>query len=120
MHDLPKTIFIDIDGTILKHLGTLQNMMWSKKAIATQGAVEKMNYWYNIGYRIIITTARPESMRIITEKQLYQCGIVYHTLIMSLPVGPRVVINDKKPQKDEDMAISINLTRDEGLEHIEI
>ena len=59
-------------------------------------------------------------MRKVTERQLSECGIFYDQLIMGIGGGKRVLINDRKPNKTEDYAISINLKRNYGIADIEI
>lgn len=39
-----------------------------------------INYWYDIGYEIILITARNESTTKDTKKWLSKCGIKYHKL----------------------------------------
>jgi hypothetical protein len=58
-------------------------------------------------------------MRKITESQLSEIGIFYDYLIMGITSGPRVLINDKKPD-NEMTAFSFNLIRNEGIKNIDI
>lgn len=117
----PKTFFIDIDGTIL-----VQGDKWESGKVAderefkeTPGSVRKINKLYTDGHMIILTTARAEPYRLRTESQLERIGLQYHKLIMSLPTGQRVLINDRKPEEEIDTAIAINLDRDVGLGEID-
>ena len=59
-------------------------------------------------------------MRKVTEKQLWKAGIIYDQLIMGIGGGQRYLINDLKPGRDYDTAISINVERDTGIGDIEI
>lgn len=96
------TIFLDIDGVLVKG-------GWDGELLDTA----KLWEWWDAGYKIILTTGRPETMRAHTVKTL---GVVpYHQLIMDVGDGPRVVINDLKPYSDRPMAIALNLKRNEGL-----
>lgn len=63
-----KTIFCDIDGTLLSHQGTLSCISEEQKVLP--GVHEKFDEWSFKNYTIILTTARPESMREMTIKQL--------------------------------------------------
>lgn len=112
------TIFLDIDGTILRHKDTLQNMLMSEPELL-DGTLDKLYHWHNQGYTIILTTARPEGSRYKTEKQLNELGIVYSGLIMNLSSGPRIVINDTKPD-GTITAIAKPLVRDTGIKDIEL
>jgi hydroxymethylpyrimidine pyrophosphatase-like HAD family hydrolase len=115
----PKTIFCDIDGTLIEHFPPGSNFHeFSPKALP--GVTEKILEWDKKGYRIILTTGRKESMRKFTEKQLEQAGIFYDMLIMGIGGGVRVLINDYKPNSTEETAIAIVVDRDKGIKDIEI
>ena len=51
---------------------------------------------------IIFTTGRPTMFRKMTVGSLKHYGIPYDALIMDLPSGPRILVNDNKPPKDPD------------------
>jgi len=108
-----KTIFCDIDGTLLKHHGGLYQITQSK-AILLPNAIGCIKAWKDKDYRIILTTGRPESMRDLTVEQLREVGIFYDMLIMGLPRGERIVINDCKPDRTIT-ATAINIPRNEGF-----
>lgn len=115
---MSKTIFIDIDGTILSHPRNVSNVhKYEQKRL--DGVLDKFNEWLVKDYMIIITTARPESLREITLKQLESLGLFCHQLVMGCRCGPRIVINDIKD--DGTMtAFAINLNKNEGLTNIQI
>jgi hydroxymethylpyrimidine pyrophosphatase-like HAD family hydrolase len=114
-----KSLFIDIDGVIFK-----QGNSWPDVYHDTQvlpGSKEKLVEWNLAGHRIILTTGRPECFRALTEKQLVDNFIPYDLLLMGLPTGQRVVLNDLKPeQSDVSMAIAVNLMRDQGMTDVEL
>lgn len=119
----PKTIFCDIDGTLLKHFPPGQsfyNYVTSSENMGLVGTVDKLLEWDKKGYNIILTTGRRESMRKFTEEQLEAAGIFYDQLIMGIGGGVRVLINDLKPGSDEQTAIAFNIKRDIGISKIEI
>jgi phosphatidate phosphatase PAH1 len=109
-------VLIDIDGTLLHHNENLHLMM-TKEPRILPGVIEKLLEWRSRGFYIIITTARPEGVRTITESQLSNMGIFYNQLVMGLPTGPRTVINDIKPDGTLT-ANSVNLKRNTGLEGV--
>jgi len=117
MDTRPKTIFLDIDGTLVEHSENI-----SKQYVHTpkllNGTLEKLAEWDKKGYNIILTTGRKESGRAATEKQLLELGIFYDQLIMGIGGGIRVLINDRKKNKTYDTAVSINLDRNEGISSI--
>ena len=117
---MKKTIFLDIDGTLLRHCGSLTNIFFEDSPQVLDGAIEKINEWESKGYNIILTTGRKESLRRITENQLVKLGIVYDQLIMGLGGGPRYIINDLKPNSEEPTAQAINLKRNGGIGNVKI
>lgn len=119
MNERPKTIFLDIDGTLVKHSGIISDQFLKTPEII-KGTLEKLSEWDRKGYNIILTTGRREGVRDITVKQLSELGIFYDQLIMGIGGGERVVINDKKPNSQNNTATSINLIRNEGIKNIEI
>jgi len=115
-----KTLFIDIDGTLVKHYG-VANMQTLKEIYVLPGVKDKLAEWNGKGYIIVLTTGRRESERELTVTQLRSVGIQYDHLIMGLGRGSRVLINDIKPDSDNNpTAVAINLERNKGLENIEI
>jgi len=116
MSEMKKTIFCDIDGCIFKHNGNMSTQFIEPELLP--GVIEKINEWDAKGYKIILVTGRKKSMRKITEEQLLKHHIFYDELIMGINRGERILINDKKPNDDNNMAIAINLTRNEGFKNI--
>lgn len=116
--DYPKTLFIDIDGTILKHEIETFTADPSYEPTVLPGSIEKLKEWKSKGYIIILTTGRPAS-RIDTEKQLQKLGIPYDHLLMNIGAGARFVINDKKPD-GKLTAGHFNPDRDHGIGDIDI
>jgi hypothetical protein len=113
------TIFLDIDGTILEHPGSAMEL-YQKESKALIGTHARLEEWERDGHKIILTTGRRESMRAFTEGQLRSLGIAYDQLIMGLGRGPRIIINDAKPDSNQPTAIGITLTRNEGLGGVEL
>lgn len=116
---MKKTLFIDIDGTLIKHKGNLSKQM-SEEAEILPNVIEKLNFWESEGHRIILTTGRKESLRKFTEKQMLKLGIFYDQLIMGLPRGERVIINDSKPDNDMVTCRSIEVKRNDGIGNINL
>jgi NDP-sugar pyrophosphorylase family protein len=110
----PKTIFCDIDGTILKHVHRFSDISSSDSEILP-GVREKFNEWDSKNYKIILTTARKESARNLTERQLSDIGLPWDCLLMGITSGQRVLINDKLLESDIDRAIAVNLITNDGF-----
>lgn len=113
----PKTIFCDIDGTLIKHDPPNIAFKSDYKMILLEGTIEKLIEWDRLGYNIILTTGRKESLREITKRQLEDVGIFYDQLIMGVGGGERCLINDMKPD-GAITAEAINLPRNAGIGNI--
>ena len=103
---LPHTWIFDIDGTLVKHNGYLTE----EGDTLLEGAAEFLE---SIPEKdmIIFLTARPSSVRDITEKFLAEKNIRYDHIIFDAPVGERIIINDNKPS-GLVMAYAVERTRD--------
>ena len=89
-YEYRKTLFIDIDGCLLKHLGNLSNEILGNPEILP-GVLQKLNEWDGEGHKIILTTGRKESMRKITEEQLSKYGIKRTSLYLSIKHIKRII-----------------------------
>jgi len=114
---MTKTIFCDIDGTILKHRGDIYKNILEPPEILN-GVIDKFKEWDKNNYKIILTTGRKEGNRERTKEQLKLLGINYDELIMGLPNGDRILINDKKENGIDYTAYAYNLIRNEGMNNI--
>lgn len=110
----PKTIFCDIDGTIIKHAHKFSHIGLDESE-PLPGVIDKFNEWDSKGHTIVLTTARKESARVMTEMQLAKLGFCWDYLIMGVTSGERILINDKLKDSDRDRANSINVLTDEGF-----
>lgn len=103
---LPKTWIFDLDGTILKHNGY--------KMDGTDTLLEGVREYLDtipVEDRIVIFTSRTEQFRRQTLDFLRQNGIRYNDILFEMPMGERIVVNDKKPS-GLDMAVALNMDRD--------
>jgi hypothetical protein len=108
--DKRKTWFIDFDGTLV-----LQKSHLGDKDYILDGTLDFFKNVVKENDYVIITTGRnSEEHKERIAKFLNQNGIKYDLIICDLPTGPRVIINDKKPD-GTITAYSVNLTRDEGI-----
>jgi len=119
MNLLPKTIFCDIDGTLVKHLNPFELCQKDIKLNVLDGTIEKLLEWEKKGYKIILTTGRKKSLQSITEKQLLEIGIFYDELLMGIGGGERILINDNKIDGTQT-ARCFNLKRNEGIKKVNI
>lgn len=113
------TYFVDIDGTIFKYRNF--NELGHTKPEPIQDVIDYVNNEFDNGAIIIITTARPESYRLLTEHELNMLNVRHHKILMSCGRGSRIVLNDLDPNNLEiPRAVGINLKRNEGLINVEI
>lgn len=103
---LPKTWILDLDGTIVKHNG----YKIDGKDTLLDGV---MDYFESIPSedKIIILTSRCEEYREMTVNFLKASNIRYDEILFNIPMGERIVVNDRKPS-GIDMAVALNIDRD--------
>lgn len=102
---LSKTWIFDLDGTLLKHNG----YKLDGHDTILEGAAE---YLQKIpeGDKIILLTSRTEEYRQMTVDFLKAAGIRYDVIMFDMPMGERILVNDRKPS-GLDMAVAWNMER---------
>ena len=102
---LPKTWVFDLDGTLLKHNG------YKIDGIDTvlPGVIDYLNK-IPLDDKIIIFTSRTEEYKQITLDFLSKNAIRYDEILFNMPMGERILVNDRKPS-GLDMSIAMNLDR---------
>ncbi len=103
---LPKTWMFDLDGTLVKHNG------YKIDGVDTllPGAKEYIDLIPAEDY-IIILTSRLNEYKETTLKFLEENSIRYDKILFEMPMGERIIVNDRKPS-GLDMSIAINSDRD--------
>jgi len=81
-----KNRLIDIDGTIGDDIDN-ENSHLYPSAKVFDGAVKRINEFYDAGDFIVFFTAREEKDRKVTEEWLQKAGFKYHYLLMGKPRG---------------------------------
>jgi phosphoserine phosphatase len=113
-----KTIFSDIDGTLIEQVRFEE--LNPNVVNVLPGVREKMNEWYEAGHYIVLTTARPENLRLITKQQMETAGIRYHQLVMGIGREERILINNNsKGEPDNHRALAVPVLRDAGFANLE-
>jgi hypothetical protein len=113
-----KTIFSDIDGTLIEQVRFED--LDPNVVNVLPGVLEKFNEWYEAGHHIVLTTARPWNLELVTKQQMETAGIRYHQLLMGIGREERILINNnssKEPQRDR--AFGVPVLRDGGFENLE-
>ena len=109
-----KTIFCDLDGTLVEHSNPIEIQNPNLELKVLPGVHDKLREWDSKGYCVIITTGRKKSAEEATIKQMQRAGINYDQLIMGFGGAIRYLINDKKTD-GTITAYSINLDRNKGI-----
>lgn len=107
---LAHTWILDVDGTLVKHNGykidgydTLLDGV--KEFFASIPKEDK----------IVLLTARQDEYLEDLKKFLKQNNLRYDYLLTDMPMGERILVNDRKPS-GLDMAYAVNKNRDEKLD----
>ena len=103
---LPKTLIFDLDGTLLKHNGYKRD----GHDTLLDGVKEYLGGIPDYDY-ILLLTSRTEEFKDMTISFLRDNGIRYDEILFNIPMGERIVVNDRKPS-GIDMAFAVNSDRD--------
>ena len=104
---MAKTWFFDLDGTILKHNGYKTD----GKDTLLSGAKQYLEGLPDCD-RVVLVTSRTEEYREETLRFLKENHIRYDEILFNLPMGERIIVNDRKPS-GLDMAVALNMERDQ-------
>lgn len=114
IESIPSTIIVDIDGTLIKHHGSLSAQITNEPELLPN-VLKKFSDWDKAGCKIILLSGRRESMRKATEDQLISLGLFWDQLILGATRGKRILINDMKTNSIEHTAEAVNLERNKGF-----
>lgn len=109
LSDLPKTWLLDVDGVVFPHNGYLH----CADETPLPGVLEFFRQLPEDD-QVVLLSARAEMYRQQTEAQLARWGLRYSSLLLGLPVGERVLINDEKP-RGLRTALAVSVSRDTGI-----
>ena len=113
-----KTIFSDIDGTLIEQVRFED--LDPNVVNVLPGVAEKMNEWYEAGHHIVLTTARPWNLELVTKQQMETAGIRYHQIVMGIGREERILINNNsKGEPDNHRAMAVPVARDGGFANLE-
>lgn len=106
MSTLSKTWVFDLDGTIVKHNGYkidgYDTLLDGVKEYISSIPDDDM---------IIIFTSRTDKYKQITLDFLLKNNIRCDYILFNIPMGERIIINDRKPSGLE-MSVAMNIDRD--------
>ena len=126
---LNKTWFIDIDGTIVKHMYN-EDIDFAIDSLGEESHTLEIPLEKSVRFlnelpkedTVVLTTARDGKHKEHTERMLKYLGVRYDRIMFDLRAGPRYLINDIKPVGTAgnaapiNTAYSLNVKRDEGIE----
>lgn len=92
LSDRSHTWLIDLDGTIVKHIGGNYENLSDELLPGAKEFLQSIP----ASDTIIFLTARPSYIKDATETFLKRMGIRYDSIIFDLPEGERILINDEK------------------------
>ena len=107
---LSKTWILDIDGTLVKHNGY--------KIDGYDTLLDGVKEFFdNLSPddKVVMLTARKEEYLKDLKKFLKENNLRYDYLLTDMPMGERILVNDRKPS-GLDMAFSVNKNRDAKLD----
>lgn len=107
---LAKTWILDIDGTLVKHNGY--------KIDGHDTLLDGVKEFFekiSPDDKVVLLTARKEEYLPTLKDFLKANNIRYDYLLTDMPMGERILVNDRKPS-GLDMAFAINKNRDENLD----
>ncbi len=111
-----KTIFSDIDGTLIEQVRFEE--LDRNVVNVLPGVLEKFNEWYEAGHHIVLTTARPWELELVTKQQMENAGIRYHQLLMGIGREERILINNNsKGEPNRNRALAVAVGRDAGFKN---
>lgn len=110
LSSLNKTWILDIDGTLVKHNGYLID-----GHDTLLDGVKEFFKKLSSDDKVVLLTARKEEYLPALKEFLKENNIRYDVLLTDMPMGERILVNDRKPS-GLDMAFSINKNRDAKLE----
>ena len=103
---LPKTWIFDLDGTLVKHNG----YKIDGRDMLLDGAKEYLDGIPAEDF-VLILTSRTDEYKEMTLEFLNENAIRYDKILFNMPMGERIIINDRKPS-GIDMAVAVNVDRD--------
>lgn len=106
---LAKTWILDVDGTLVKHNGY--------KVDGYDTLLDGVKEFFEnlpMKDKVILLTARKDEYLENLKDFLQRHNIRYDSLLTDMPMGERILVNDRKPS-GLDTAYSINKNRDEKL-----
>lgn len=104
---LAKTWILDVDGTLVKHNGY--------KIDGYDTLLDGVREFFetlNPDDKVVLLTARKEEYLPALKDFLAKNNIRYDFLLTDMPMGERILVNDRKPS-GLDMSFAINKNRDD-------
>lgn len=107
-----KTYFIDLDGVLFKNAAQFFAPRWEDSEAIQENCEIIKELSKDEHTQIFFITARPESYRKLTEKQLEELDLNYKSLIMGCLHAKRFIVNDFSGTNSYPSCAAINVLRD--------
>jgi hypothetical protein len=107
-----KTLFLDIDGTVIKNSGGYFKPVWGMQPPLARNVAYLKELHARGRTQIILTTSRPDSFREITVNQLAEAGVPYDNIVFGMFHAQRVLVNDYAKTNPFPSAVAVNVRRD--------
>lgn len=105
-----KTIFVDLDGTLVRHNLDPENIP-DELLPGYEKLFDKNKYF------VVLTTARVWKHCIEIVTWLKNRGYIFDAIICNLPTGHRILVNDFR-NYDEDRAFGFTIPRNKGIVNV--
>lgn len=111
------TYFLDVDGCITEQVATMHSAQLRGPLRLLPGVIAKLDELEAAGHCIVLCSARKECCRTEFEHTLRLAGVFWDQLIMGLPNGARVLVNDVKEGR-VDSAYAVNVKRNTSIDTV--
>lgn len=105
------TIFCDVDGVLLENGSKFGPKKWETDAIK-ENVKHLADLQRNGNIYLVITSSRPEEQEKYIRKILKELELFPDRMVLGLPHGRRVLVNDYSSTNTFPSAIALNLERD--------
>lgn len=110
-----QTLFVDLDGVLLKNAGKYGHRNWSNSSLELKDNLVRLKSLVDAGAQLVITTSRPSSYRDQISELMASHGIRLHGVVTGLHHAPRTLINDFAPTNPYPSARAVSVPRDGDL-----
>lgn len=112
-HNDKPTLFVDIDGCIVKNQGLHSGNNYLTEPTILEHNVAVLLRAMHKGAQIVFTTSRPKRFEPETKEVLRKLGFINYQILMDMHHARRILVNDYAPSNPWPSALAINIKRDD-------